>query len=493
MDTSTAFLWPVLAPLSQPSYFELRLDSLLIVALLTLAAVIGFAFGKRHERACASPPSVSVASSPPLKEVDGTCECSLSELSVDSKQLKLDESAWSDIKGMSSSSPSMSFYEFMDSPRKARAVEGWTSASVVRGQPILLELDDLHPIKRVKSFTLHVRLSPRLGSHEVSSDVKASVSKYAELLENGKFTKTFDIQSKLGKGGFGTVYLAQHKLDGKQYAVKKVKMQVGVDEDFKSHKLFREVQSMLQLSSKYVTRYYTCWIESEQDDVDSSDSEDSETESDQEALTFHLHIQMEYCAGNTLKHWLSSLHSASRRDSLNIFIQLLKGVASIHSSNILHRDLKPENIFLLEDLQVKIGDFGLATRSLDKEIAGPTKVSVHSTNIGTALYTAPEQMSQNEYDAKVDVYPLGLILLELSWHFSTVHERMKVFDLVRKCHQLPSEIMSAYPLESEMVLWLTNPSPASRPSVCEVLESKMMNSLRSELNLSNVIGSPLHS
>jgi hypothetical protein len=477
MDTSTALLWSVFSP---PSFFELSLNSLLIVALLTLAAGIGFAFGKRHERACASPPLVSVASSPLLKEIDETSERSLSELSADGKQLRLNESAWSDIKGMSSSSHSMSFYEFMDSPRKARASEAWTSAPVFPDQPILLELDDFHPIKRVKSFTLHVRLSPRLGSPEVLSDVKARVSKYAELLENGKFTKTFDVLKKLGKGGFGTVYLAQHKLDGKQYAVKKVKMQVGVDADFKSHKLFREVQSMLKLSSKYVTRYYTCWIESEQDEVDSSDSEDSDTESDQETLTFHLHIQMEYCAGSTLKHWLS-LGSVSRRDCLNIFIQLLKGVASIHSSNILHRDLKPENIFLLEDLQVKIGDFGLATMRLDKEIAGPKKVSVHSTNIGTALYTAPEQMSLHVYDEKVDVYPLGLILLELSWHFSTAHERMKVFDLVRKSHKLPSEILSACPLESEMILWLTNPSPAGRPSVGEVLESQLMSSLKSVL------------
>jgi len=409
--------------------------------------------------------------------------------------MKLDESDWSEPRSRISSSHSMSFYEFMESPRKGRnPIDCTSSAPVFSDQPILLELEETKSIHRIKSFTLHVRLSPRIGSPHVSSDVKKSVSKYAELLENGKFFKTFEVLRKLGKGGFGTVYLGQHKLDGKQYAVKKVKMQVGVEEDFRSHKLFREVQSMLKLNSKYVTRYYTCWIESEQQcEPESSDSELSESESDHEVLTFHLHIQMEYCAGSTLKQWLERQNcKPSRVDALSIFMQLLKGVASIHSSQILHRDLKPENIFVLEDLQVKIGDFGLATMAAERESLGSKKkISVHSTNIGTALYTAPEQMNLHEYDEKVDVYPLGLILLELTWQFCTAHERMKVFDLIRKSHQLPSEIVLGYPLASEMILWLTDPNPATRPLVQDVLESSLLTSMKADLSMLNVTGSPL--
>jgi serine/threonine protein kinase len=324
-----------------------------------------------------------------------------------------------------------------------------------------------------------------------------SISKYADLLENGKFSKTFDVLHKLGRGGFGTVFLAQHKLDGKQYAVKKIKMQVRVGEDIKGHKLFREVQSMLKLESKYVTRYYTCWIESEQEhsaveNSGSSSDFSSDSESDHEVLTFHLHIQMEYCAGSTLKQWIDRPHRVvDRSESMSLFIQLLKGVASIHSSHILHRDLKPENIFVLEGRQVKIGDFGLATMSPERGSLGSHKVSTHSTNIGTALYTAPEQMSHSEYGDKVDVYPLGLILLELIWPFSTAHERMKAFDLIRKSHKLPPEVVSAYPLESQLILRLTNPQPQLRSSVQDVLESCIIAELKTDLRLAGVLGSPV--
>lgn len=522
MEASTGYLETPLTP-------EVPLHNILVLSLLTLAAVLGFAFGKMYERACATSPPTPSSSPGMSDQVNGkTSDCEslqndgkisgalseLSDVSTGSRTIKLEEesSNLSGLNGRSSSSQSLSFYEFMETPLKDRIpMEAQPMQPNLPEQPILIEIEDLNQIPRIRSFDLHVRLSPQTSTSQVSSDVKKSVSKYAELLENGKFLKTFEVIRKLGKGGFGTVFLAQHKLDGKQYAVKKIKMQVGVDEDFRSHKLFREVQSMLKLNSKYVTRYFTCWIESEDTCAESSDSDVSESESDLEVLTFHLHIQMEYCAGSTLKQWLNYPdRTASRANRVSVFMQLLKGVASIHSSRILHRDLKPDNIFVLEDLQVKIGDFGLSTiyvghESLIRSTQQPPThlrfangipekgalLSIHSTNIGTALYTAPEQMKLTEYNERVDVYPLGLILLELIWPFGTAHERMKVFDLVRKSRELPSEIVSAYPLEGEMVLWLTDPNPSTRPSIQDVLESSLMSSLKTELNLSALIGSPL--
>jgi hypothetical protein len=486
------------------------LNSALIWTLLTLAALIGFALGKNYERACKSSPMTMTSASSPDQDAcevsedevllsdASSCQDADDQLNEADLSRSMSEEINFDSVGSLESGSSINFYDFMDFPLRSRTpLESFNTAPVFPVSPILVELKASSPGRRVKSFNLHVRLSPPLNHSEVSTDVVESISKYAELLENGKFSKTFDALHKLGRGGFGTVFLAQHKLDGKQYAVKKVKMQVRVGEDIRCHKLFREVQSMMKLESKYVTRYYTCWIESEQDhsDVENSDSNSdfsSDSESDHEVLTFHLHIQMEYCAGSTLKQWLDRPHrSVDRSESMSLFIQLLKGVAGIHSSQILHRDLKPENIFVLEGRQVKIGDFGLATMSPERGSRGSHKVSTHSTNIGTALYTAPEQMRHSEYDDKVDVYPLGLILLELIWPFTTAHERMKAFDLIRKSHQLSPEVVSAYPLESQLILWLTNPQPQLRSSVQDVLESGFMASLKSDLNPSGVLGSPV--
>lgn len=493
MEISTAQFDPV-------SVFEQPLSSAFVLPLLTLAVLIGFAIGKSYERACAVVASPLQSASLPDEgkecEFSG-CGAVLSQESFDDgKTLKLESDSHESISRSERPHP-ISFYEFMESPRKARPnpIEISSSSSDCSSQPIILELDNSGPSQRLQNFTLHVRLSPRLGASPVTSDFKKSVSKYAELLENGKFSKTFDVISKLGKGGFGTVFLAQHRLDGCEYAVKQIKMQVGVEEDFRSHKLFREVQSMLKLSSKYVTRYITCWIESEQAGLaaeanlhsTSSDSDISESESEHEGVTLHLHIQMEYCAGNTLKEWIGRPDRIiDRSAALNVMLQLLKGVASIHSSHIWHRDLKPENVFLLEDLQVKIGDFGLATEAPELELSDNKSAGGLSTNIGTALYTAPEQLNledYGDYDEKVDVYPLGLIFLELIWRFGTAHERMKAFDVIRKSHKLPCEVASAYPLESEMILWLANPTPQMRPSVQEVLDSRLLSSLKDELDL----------
>ena len=78
-----------------------------------------------------------------------------------------------------------------------------------------------------------------------------------------------------------------------------------------------------------------------------------------------------------------------------------------HRKKILHRDIKPENIFRSYDGDYKLGDFGIS-RILD---AAPTARA--STGIGTPEYAAPEQGS-GDYDTRVDIYSLGLVLYELS-------------------------------------------------------------------------------
>jgi translation initiation factor 2-alpha kinase 3 len=122
-------------------------------------------------------------------------------------------------------------------------------------------------------------------------------------------------------------------------------------------------------------------------------------------------------------------------DILKIFLQICKGLDFIHSKeNLIHRDLKPKNIFFTEEGKIKLGDFGLATKSsltssltasspinltpspIDINLkTSPTESSAtrftfdtsftseyHTKNIGTLLYAAPEQIKQNYYDQKVN-------------------------------------------------------------------------------------------
>lgn len=97
----------------------------------------------------------------------------------------------------------------------------------------------------------------------------------------------------------------------------------------------------------------------------------------------------------------------SETEILKIGRDVCAALVRCHSKNILHRDVKPENIFRNKDGDYKLGDFGVS-RVLD---ACPGAVA--STGIGTYEYWPTEQMTGN-YDTRVDIYSLGLVLYELS-------------------------------------------------------------------------------
>lgn len=86
--------------------------------------------------------------------------------------------------------------------------------------------------------------------------------------------------------------------------------------------------------------------------------------------------------------------------------QLCLAMKQVHSFQIIHRDLKPANIFLDKDNNVKLADFGIArVLSSDKSRA--------DSRIGTPAYMAPEIFEQKEYEMKVDVWSIGIILYQL--------------------------------------------------------------------------------
>ena len=97
--------------------------------------------------------------------------------------------------------------------------------------------------------------------------------------------------------------------------------------------------------------------------------------------------------------------------------QILKSLVKIHSGGIIHRDIKPSNIFIKNN-QLKIGDFGLATRN-----SNSSKLIKSKKIEGTPLYLSPEQTNFKVYNEKVDIYALGITLYEMCANFSTSMER----------------------------------------------------------------------
>jgi serine/threonine protein kinase len=203
-----------------------------------------------------------------------------------------------------------------------------------------------------------------------------------------------------------------------------------------------------------------------------------------------LYIQMEFCSGQTLKNFLdTSKKTCSRVSILKMYKKLLEGMIAIHNEGIIHRDLKPENIFLDESNNVKIGDFGLASLenkedrdsvaaqialpSIEKLSSGESEGSgmkrMHSFNIGTPMYTSPEQEKAGDYDEKTDVYSLGLILFEMFADFSTNHERYLLFKALRDKHVVPEVLRKKQPKESELILKMTTVDPKARPDTRTIM------------------------
>ena len=81
--------------------------------------------------------------------------------------------------------------------------------------------------------------------------------------ENDKFINAFDLVSVIGKGGFGEVYRVIHKLEGREYAVKKMSLELKEGDDIKQLDVFKEIAAMASLSHDRVVRYVTSWIEEE--------------------------------------------------------------------------------------------------------------------------------------------------------------------------------------------------------------------------------------
>lgn len=322
---------------------------------------------------------------------------------------------------------------------------------------------------------------------------------------NSRYSNDFEELSLLGRGGFGHVVLCRNKLDGRLYAMKKIRLN---DRSPLNNKILREVATLSRLQHHHIVRYYQAWFETVVgilnvgSDLESSgewilsgmmDKADSSIKSllskgmtiddieEKLVETTYLYIQMEYCP-RTLREVLNAnTKLMDEATAWRIFRQIVEGLAHIHGQGIIHRDLTPSNIFFDVRNDIKIGDFGLAKftnlEQPDREshiTPDPTGGSLDGTSqVGTYFYIAPElDQGWPHVDEKVDMYSLGVILFEL-WHpFVTAMERRVVLSELKN-KEVPSLWAMKFPQQATLVRSLMAPDSTDRPSAMHVLRNNL--------------------
>ena len=257
----------------------------------------------------------------------------------------------------------------------------------------------------------------------------------------------FEILSKLGDGTYSVVYKVKRKLDGKIYALKKVKLQ-NLSEKEKQNSL-NEVRILASVRSTFVISYKEAFI----DENDKS-----------------LCIVMEYADKGDLYQKIVQFRKLKylieEVDVWRIFIQMTKGLKALHDLKILHRDLKSANIFLFSDGSAKLGDLN---------VSKVVYKGLGYTQTGTPYYASPEVWNDQPYDYKSDIWSLACVVYEmLALHPPFRAENMEgLYNKVIKGQY--EKICDKYSKDiSEMLKLLFKVNPKDRPSCGEILKHPLI-------------------
>ncbi|GAN05337.1 pkinase-domain-containing protein [Mucor ambiguus] len=184
---------------------------------------------------------------------------------------------------------------------------------------------------------------------------------------------------RVGQGASGSVYVAQSLATNTKVAIKQMDLAHQPRKDL----IVTEILVMKESQHPNIVNYLDSFL------VKNSD----------------LWVIMEYMEGGALTDVIDN-NTMTEQQIATVCHETTAGLLHLHSQNILHRDIKSDNILLNSHGQVKISDFGFCAKLTDQR-------NKRATMVGTPYWMAPEVVKQKEYGAKVDIWSLGIMAIEM--------------------------------------------------------------------------------
>ena len=232
-----------------------------------------------------------------------------------------------------------------------------------------------------------VKVCPTDGAELLPDEAVAAAD---EELVVGQVVGEYQVEGKLGEGGFGAVYRAVHPLIGKAAAIKVLHRQYSSNPQMIS-RFVAEARAVNQIHNRHIIDIFSF-----------GSLEDG-----------RQYYVMELLDGMTLDAYVKKKGRLSPEEAMPILRGVARALDAAHQSGIAHRDLKPENIFLLFEDEVaipKLLDFGIA------KLLGDSGIGAHKTRTGTPMgtpyYMSPEQCRGRNVDHRTDIYSFGVVVFE---------------------------------------------------------------------------------
>lgn len=301
--------------------------------------------------------------------------------------------------------------------------------------------------------------------------------------------RRFNIIREISKIGFIVIFEVTDRVEGQNYTVKRIHLP-DVEGDQLVQYTGRELKNLAQFRhSKHVVNYVTAWVEKPRRSSD-----------------FYVYVQMELVQ-ESLEDWivdrnksLMTCHKKIDMENLdfftafNYFFQMAWSVKIMHEKNFIHRDLKPENFLFVTD---ESNERLLKLANLELAVIAESSKQLLTPRVGSHLFAAPEVMQKGKelrYDAKADMFSLGVIMVALFFPTTSVDEFAKLVDELtkpeaRKKFHFPSPVHNIFPESRELLFKLIDDDPKNRPKSRELLEQlSAFVASHSEIEWENILG-----